>query len=446
MDMDETRTAVAAETRRIRFGTWNMDYWKRTVAAREHAWALLDGGLGLDVALLQECVAPGDLRRDQVLYREIGGGRPWGSAVATFGEGMRVEEIGAVRTRYASTRFTMIGTFPGAVMVGRVHVPGVGAITCVSVYGLINVYSQTSMLRIVADLIPLFDSPDGERVVLGGDFNVSSASRPDAPELRRYEAVLSAVESLGLMNLVETAAERPAQFEHCLCGAAACHHLRTYGNSPGTQLDWLFATPELARRCVRISADDSFITDLSDHTPIVAELDVPLGLPYRQWDPETFAAELGKRQGADVGRVAEEIVAWALRKHERLRRQGHANVSLDRLPTSTGPDPELWIQVDLRRPNTLAYTVSLRSDGRVVVQFQHMRLQPFDTEQGRAVLWDRLASIDGVDVDRKLTGRPTFEMRLLHSPDRLTAFLDWLEYAVDRVVEAHEAIPGDVAP
>ncbi|MFP4074646.1 MAG: hypothetical protein ACLFVZ_11480 [Actinomycetota bacterium] len=33
-------------------------------------------------------------------------------------------------------------------------------------------YAQTTMLRIVADLIPLFDSPKGEHGIVGGDFCV----------------------------------------------------------------------------------------------------------------------------------------------------------------------------------------------------------------------------------------------------------------------------------
>ena len=55
----------------------------------------------------------------------------------------------------------MLGTYPGATIVARVGIPAVGSITCISVYGLIDVYAQTTMLRIIADLIPLFDSPEG---------------------------------------------------------------------------------------------------------------------------------------------------------------------------------------------------------------------------------------------------------------------------------------------
>jgi hypothetical protein len=136
-----------------------MDHWKRTVQTRRDAWSYLASGLGADIALLQECVAPRELDRSQIVHRQIAGGRPWGSAVAVFNEDLNIEEIGAVRTKYSSTLFPMLGTFPGTTIVARVEVPEVGPITCVSVYGLINMYAQTTMLRIVADLIPLFDSP-----------------------------------------------------------------------------------------------------------------------------------------------------------------------------------------------------------------------------------------------------------------------------------------------
>ena len=174
-----------------------MDHWKRNVAARETAWSLLTDGLGCDAALLQECVVPRAMPRSRFVYRELGGTRPWGSSVAIFEPSYEIEEIGTVRTRYGSTRFSMLGTYPGSIIVTRVTIPKIGPITCVSVYGLINVYAQTTMLRAVADLIPLFDSPDGERVVLGGDFNVSNACRPDAAEFKRYNAILKSLSLSG---------------------------------------------------------------------------------------------------------------------------------------------------------------------------------------------------------------------------------------------------------
>jgi len=339
-----------APGRDLSVATWNMDHWKRTALARSEAWAYLASGLGAGVALLQECVPPKDLPRSRVVYREIAGGRPWGSAVAVLSDELEIEEIGAVRTRYSSTRFSMLGTYPSATIVARVGVPGIGPITCVSVYGLMEVYAQTTMLRIVADLIPLFDSPDGQRVVLGGDMNITTATPLSTPELRRYEAILKAVESPGLQNLAETAADRPPRIENCLCGAPSCHHLRTYGDNPGSQLDWLFATPELAARCRRLWVDHRpAAAALSDHAPLVADFAIPLGLPDRQWDPDSFVEEVGMRHGPAAGRVAEEIVAWAQRKHHLLSRSAYA--ALDRLPTSTGPNPELWGSLTFATPS-----------------------------------------------------------------------------------------------
>ena len=408
--------------RDLSIATWNMDHWKRTVQARRDAWSYIASDLHTDVALLQECVAPRDLARSKIVHRQIAGSRSWGSAVAVFNNEMDIEEIGAVRTKYSSTLFSMLGTYLGATIVARVTVPGVGPITCVSVYGLINDYAQTTMLRIVADLIPLFDSPDGERVVLGGDMNVTTATLPSTPELRRYEAVLKAVKSLGLQNLAETAAERPPPLEGCLCGASSCHHLRTYGDNPGSQLDWLFATPELARRCSRLRVDYEKVGSLSDHAPIIADFQIPLGFPTRKWDRKAFVQELGIRLGSDASQVAEEIIAWAERKHTQMRYQ-HPFAALDRLPISEGPDPEMWVQLDLRQPEGLGYTISMTADGAIKLQFQYMSAPPFDTVEARKKIYDAVSALPGVSIEERLTGRPSFPIAALTAGDNLERFI-----------------------
>jgi len=423
--------------RRFSVVTWNMDHWKRAAQTRRDAWSYLSG-LGCDVALLQECVPPRDLNRSKIVHRKIAGNRPWGSAVAVLNNELSIEEIGSVRTRYSSTLFSMLGTYPGATIVARVGIPTVGSIACVSVYGLIDVYAQTTMLRIVADLIPLFDSPEGERVVLGGDMNITTATSPSTPELQRYEAILKAVESLGLQNLAETAAERPPQFKNCPCGASSCRHLRTFGDNPGSQLDWLFATPALARRCRRLRVESGQASSLSDHAPVIAEFEIPLGIPSRHWDPETFVQEVGIRHGASASQVAEDIIAWAQRKHLKVREQD-AYASLDRLPTSTGPDPELWVQLDLQYPERVGYTVSLTADDAMVtLQFQHMKAPPFDTMEARKRMYDAVAALPGVNIEERLTGRPSFPMMALAVGDNLERFIRILDDAVNKMIESHK--------
>jgi hypothetical protein len=81
------------------------------------------------------------------------------------------------------------------------------------------------MHQVVTDLFPLFDSPDGARVILGGDLNVTTCSK-DAAYLARAEALLASVRALGLVEAKTLVAEPPASAADCPCGAQdRCAHL-----------------------------------------------------------------------------------------------------------------------------------------------------------------------------------------------------------------------------
>jgi hypothetical protein len=136
-------------------------------------------------------------------------------------------------------------------------------------------------------------------------------------------------------------------------------------------------------------------------------------------------------------KVAEEIISWVQRKHLQMRNH-HPYAALDRLPTSTGADPELWIQLDLRYPERLGWTVSLCADGMIKLQFQHMKAPPFDTIEARKRIYDAIADLPGVGLEERLTGRPSFPMDALTNSDNLERFLRILEDAVDQMVESHK--------
>ena len=195
----DQETGPTPVERSVSIGTWNMDHWKRTSQQRKDAWRYLQTESKADVMLLQESVAPSDIPRNRFVHREIAGRRPWGSSVVAFAHDLETEEIDAVRTRYGATRFSMLGSLPGSVIVARIHVPEVGPITCVSVYGAMDdVYAQTRMFRVIADLIPLFDSRDGRRVILGGDFNITMQLAPTTRlNCLDTEQSSSAIESSG---------------------------------------------------------------------------------------------------------------------------------------------------------------------------------------------------------------------------------------------------------
>jgi hypothetical protein len=120
-------------------------------------------------------------------------------------------------------------------------------------------------------------------------------------------------------------------------------------------------------------------------------------------------------------------------------REQHAYASLDRLPTSTGPDPELWVQLDLRYPERLGWTISLTADDSMVtLQFQYMKARPFDTIEARKRMYDAVAALPGVNVEERLTGRPSFPMGALAVADNLERFIRILDDAVDKMVESHK--------
>ena len=438
--MVDSNPEVPQQGTKVSIGTWNMDHWKRTAQQRRDAWAYLRSKAGADLMLLQESGVPTGMPRTRYVHRELAGSRPWGSAVVACSDAATLElaEIDAVRSKFGSTRFSMLGTTPGAVIVARANIPVIGPITCISVYGVINVYAQTTMFRIVADLIPLFDSSDGERVVLGGDFNVTDAIRGDAVELPRYRSILNAVESLGLVNLAKVAPERPVPIPDCPCQKKDCYHLHTYtwGGNQGTQLDWLYATPDLAKHCTGIRLDHEVLGNLSDHAPIVADFNVvPDELP-RIVDPESFIEELAARSGPECARIADELVIWALRKHETLRRGEHRLASFDRFDISSRVrDPQMWFQLDLNYPDDVQWTFSLTSGGNVRVQFQHMKT-PFDRLEARERIWNEINRIPGLDLDRRLKGLPSIPIQCLANPETRTKFERVFSDMIDETIRA----------
>lgn len=430
----------SSQGKTVSIGTWNMDHWKRSVQQRKDAWEYLESRADADIMLLQESGVPTGLPRTRFVHRELAGNRPWGSAVVAFSDAgdLELEEIDAVRSKYSSRRFSMLGSNPGTIIVARVDFPGIGLITCISVYGAINVYAQTTMFRIVADLIPLFDSSDGKRVVLGGDFNVTDAIRGDSTVLPRWRAILNAVESLGLVNLATVAPNRPPSIPGCLCSEEKCFHLHTYtwGGNQRTQLDWLYATPDLAKHCTRIRLDHEVFGKLSDHAPIVADFNVIPDERPRIVDPDSFVNEMAARSGPECARIAEELVNWALRKHETLRRGERRLASFDRFDISSRVrDPEMWFQLDLNYPDDVQWTFSLTTRGRLYVQFQHMK-PPFHQSETRERIWNEINQIPGVDLDRRLEGRPTIPLRCLATSETRERFERVFSEMIDETLRA----------
>src|SRR5664279_1840906 len=217
----ETRTA-------LRLAVWNLNHWRQPMLpsdTRRAAWEYLSHGIGAGVALVQEAVPPLELGPDRAVYGEIAGHRNWGSAVVALDPGVSIEPLRAVRIPWTRRRFLLANTHPGSVAIARLLVPGIQPITLVSVYGVLDGSPVSTMHRVIADLVPLFDSPHGARVILGGDLNVSSSTK-DPRQIARAEAVFAAIRSLGLIEAKALVVEPPASPLDCPCGnGGTCTHL-----------------------------------------------------------------------------------------------------------------------------------------------------------------------------------------------------------------------------
>lgn len=423
----------ASPTTPLRVATWNLNHWQQPLLPRDTragAWAHLAGAIGAQVALVQEAVPPAGLSRDRAVYAEMAGHRNWGSAVVALDEGVSIEPIRSVRTPWSRRRHVLDRSCPGSVAVVRLDVPGIQPITLVSVYGVHDGSAVASMHRVVADLLPLFDSHDGARVVLGGDLNVGITSR-DPLYLERAEALLASVRALGLVEAKSHVASRPEASPGCACGAAGeCAHIATIGAS---ELDHLFVSPALVPQVTALAVDRSAVGQgLSDHAPLVLDLALAAERTPTPWEDESFAVEIGRRHGPAARRAVEALASWAEQRERALSRQaGVTAKSLTRLPVVGGAttEPELLLTLDLQtEPRASEVLLSVRASGDVVLWFGGWKLPPYDDPESREGLRQLVNAIPGVHVHRRELGRwPRFPLARLEEPEALLKLVDVLD-------------------
>jgi endonuclease/exonuclease/phosphatase family metal-dependent hydrolase len=418
----------------LRLATWNLNHWRQPLLptdTRRSAWDYLTSTIGAQVALVQEAVPPLELDPHRSVYGEMAGNRNWGSAVVALDTGVSIEPLRSVRIPWSRRRFLLANTHPGSVAIAQLSVPGIQAITLVSVYGVLDGSPVSTILRVVADLVPLFDSPYGSRVILGGDLNVSTATT-NPKNLARAEAVFAAIRSLGLVDVKVLVAEPPASAVECPCGhGGTCTHVATWGRD---ELDHVFVSPSLAGQVKAVSVDRTVVdAGLSDHVPLVLDLALSReGTPHT-WDEESFAEEIGRRHGPAARDVIEKLVNWADQKERELAAAtGVRAKTLTRFPTNgITTEPEMWWQVDLDlEPRGVQPTISIKASGEVIVQFGSMRHSPFNTDAARNELRLAFNAIEGVDIPESQLHRwPTIPLAVLEDPTnlgRLVGVLDRL--------------------
>jgi exonuclease III len=153
-----------------------------------------------------------------------------------------------------------------------------GAVTAVSLYGLMDERSDASMHRSLSECSPVFDDPRyGDRVLLGGDLNTSTQwPASEAAFIARDRGVLQRIEAYGLTDCIR-AMRAPGRLQGCPCTEGeSCSHVRTRRDprQPDVpyQTDYLFASARerFTLDSCRVLASDEWFA-ISDHAPIVAD-------------------------------------------------------------------------------------------------------------------------------------------------------------------------------
>jgi len=181
---------------------------------------------------------------------------------------------------------------PGTWMASSVTVNDV-PIASVSLYGLMEEATDASMHTSLSEISPIFfDRNHGRNVVIGGDFNVSTAfASPPGNSVKRQERMRcrTVFDRLKAFDLVDCLAEYRARtglnpIDGCTCADEPCRHsvTRLYPNKEGQDKDWrkrvspqvdyLFASAHLTHHLDVTTLDPNKWEKYSDHAPLLISL------------------------------------------------------------------------------------------------------------------------------------------------------------------------------
>jgi hypothetical protein len=151
------------------------------------------------------------------------------------------------------------------------------------------------------------------------------------------------------------------------------------------------------------------------------------GRPIRQWDEPSFFAELTARRGEVEAEVARRILRWSERKGCRIW-WGRGVQSGSFLPMVDHAGEQFW-------------TLAVWTYGTVEIQFVYMRRRrPFDAEEKRRELRDRLNAIPGISIPEDgIERRPNVPLQGLTEPEALAQLLKVLDWVVDEILRE---VPG----
>lgn len=140
----------------------------------------------------------------------------------------------------------------------------------------------------------------------------------------------------------------------------------------------------------------------------------------KQWDKESFFAELSDRRAPEEAQAAEGLLDWANRNELRIWwGRGRINGSLFPI---------------YYNDNGKNFLFSVWSNGRVEILFRFMSHSPFDDQEKRKELAQRISEASGVPIpDDRLSKLPSFTLDRLVNPDSYKQFLSAFTWALEEI-------------
>jgi hypothetical protein len=247
------------------------------MAHKTASWNTL-GRVQADIALLNEARVPSKGVSANLLGGERTEGRDsykreWAAAILSPHPLREIDD--ATASRYGrKLDLPFVNSRPGSWTAGMVSIEGLGEVTAIALYGLMDEKSDTSVHRSLSELAPIFDDKRyNKHLILGGDLNTWTGWAAGSMHLERDRVVLERIRAYGLVDCLEAKRE-PGRINGCPCSLGdECRHTRTRidPRRPEVpyQMVYLFASKSLVGRLTRCEALASS-HEPSDHFPISA--------------------------------------------------------------------------------------------------------------------------------------------------------------------------------
>jgi hypothetical protein len=145
----------------------------------------------------------------------------------------------------------------------------------------------------------------------------------------------------------------------------------------------------------------------------------PPDLRPRKWDMPSFFISLTDSIGPNGAEVANQILNWAETKMLKIDWGKGSTMGM--------------FQPLVEYEDHIHHTISIWTYGKIQIEFKYME-PPFNTEEKRHELIDRLNKIQGVSIPlNKINGEPPIPIELFYDENKLKQFMATLDWVVQEI-------------